>query len=429
MMEKKPRRVVVTGMEAITSLGKDKYLMWENMSSGKEGIYPINEFDVSQFPVKVAATIDYREINCPDDDEKWLKNMPKSSFLFNAAAQSAVEESGLLANNTYRIDKRRISIITGIPGNRVIAYDEFIKVYPFRVDREITNFYNSLIFFQKGHYPFGVLLSKKIRALGANIHVDTACASSSHALGEGYRLIKHNLADAVVVGGASSFADAFGLSVYNVLNALSTYETRSSRPFDRTRNGFVMGEGAGVLVLEELDLALRRGANILAEVIGYGTSLNAFRVTDANLDGYARCIENALKDARIKADTVDYISAHGTSTPQNDLLETQAVKKVLGDHAYKIPVSSIKSMIGHTICAAGAISAVACIQMINHSTVLPTINYEEYDPECDLDYVPNEKRENVNIDIALSNSFGFGGQNACLVLKKKFAKINTRIQK
>ncbi len=412
------KRVVVTGMETITSLGKTKYEMWDRMRSGEEGVYPITAFDVSHFPIKVAATVNYDEIKYEDDDEKWLKNMPKSSFLFNAAAQSAIKESGLLDNITSPINKQRLGVITGIPGNRVMTYHEFETLYPLKTNREIIDLYASLLFFQKAHYPYGVLLSKKINAWGANIHMDTACASSSHAIGEGYRLIKYNLADAVVVGGASSFTDVFGLSVYNVLNALSTYETRSSRPFDRTRNGFVMGEGAGVLVLEELDLAVRRGANILAEIIGYGTSLNAYRVTDANLEGYARCLVNALKDARIKADTVDYICAHGTSTAQNDLLETQAVKKVLGDHAYKIPVSSIKSMIGHTICAAGAISAVACIQMINHSTVLPTINYQEYDPECDLDYVPNKSRSNYNMDIALSNSFGFGGQNACLVLKK-----------
>lgn len=412
------RRVVVTGMEAVTSLGKDKYEMWEKMSSGIDGIYPVTGFDVSHFPVKVAATVNYDEIQYGDDDEEWLKNMPKSSFLFQAAARSAINKSGLWRNGSCFIDKRRIGMITGFPGNRVMDYDEFKKLYPLKTNREIVDLYGLSLFYQKAHYAYGVLLAKKVKASGAVVHVDTACASSAHALGEGYRRIKYNLADAVVVGGASSFTDAFGLSVYNLLNALSTDATRSSRPFDRTRNGFVMGEGSGALVLEERDLAVKRGADILAEIIGYGNSLNAFRVTDADLPGYTRCMQDALKDARIKAGAVDYISAHGTGTPQNDSTETMAVKKVLGDHAYKIPVSSLKSMIGHTICAAGAISAVACIQMINSSTVLPTINYKEYDPECDLDYVPNEKRENININIALSNSFGFGGQNACLVLKK-----------
>lgn len=406
-------------MEAITSLGRNKYEMWKNMSSGKEGIYPITGFDVSHFPIKTAATVNYDEINYNDHDDKaWLKNMPKPSFLFNAAAQSAVKESGLWGNDFSFLDKKRISIITGFPGNRVMDYAEFKKLYPLKTNKEINDLYSSLLFYQKGHYPYGVLLSKKINALGANIHMDTACSSSAHAIGEGYRLIKYNLADAVVVGGASSFTDAFGLSVYNLLNALSTDETRSSRPFDRTRNGFVMGEGAGVLVIEELDLAVKHGANILAEIIGYGNSLNAYRVTDAEPQGYARCLQDALEDAHIQAEAVDYISAHGTSTPQNDSTETLAIKKIMGDHAYKIPVSSIKSMIGHTICAAGVTSAVASIQMIHHSTVLPTINYREYDPECDLDYVPNKSRSNYNIDIALSNSFGFGGQNACLVLKK-----------
>ena len=373
---------------------------------------------MSHFPIKVAATVNYKKIKYEDDDKEWLKNMPKPAFLFQAAAQSALKESGWWENDFSFPDKRRFGMITGFPGNRVMDYDEFKKLYPLKANREIVGLYSSLLFFQKAHFAYGVLLSKKINARGANIHVDTACASSAHALGEGFRLIKYNVSDVVVVGGASSFTDVFGLSVYNLLNALSTDETRSSRPFDKTRNGFVMGEGAGVLVLEELECALKRGAPILAEIIGYGNSLNAYRVTDADLQGYARCMQDAMKDAHIKAEDVDYISAHGTSTPQNDATETLAVKKVLGEHAYKIPVSSIKSMIGHTICAAGAISAIACIQMIDHSIVLPTINYQEYDPECDLDYVPNKSRSNYNMDIVLSNSFGFGGQNACLVLKK-----------
>lgn len=411
------RRVVVTGMGAITSLGIDKEETWEKMSRSVDGTSPITEFDVSHFPIKIAATVQYHRLDSSGIEGRW-REMPKASHLYRQAARSAIEESGLLDDRTLPLDPRRTGIITGIPGNRVITTAEFTRVFPLKTRREIGEMYDSLLFYQKGHYPFGAALSATARTMGPVIHVDTACASSSHAIGEGYRLIKFDMLDAVLVGGASSFTDIWGLSVYNALNALSTHERNGSRPFDMTRNGFVMGEGSGVLVLEELERARKRGAPILAEITGYGNSLSAHRVTDADRRGYVRCMENALRDAGTRNEQVDYVSAHGTSTPQNDLMETEAIKEVLGGHAYRIPVSAVKSMIGHTICAAGAIAVITCIQMINHSTVLPTINYNEPDPDCDLDYVPNRKREDYNIETAMCNSFGFGGQNVCLVVKK-----------
>ena len=414
------RRVVITGMDAISSLGKDKQEMWQRMERGEEGVFPIKDFDVSAFPIKVTAPVDYDKIEWPADDE-WLKYMTDAAYLYNAAAISALQESLLLESP---IDRKRIGIIAALYGNKFLTPSELERSYLLYAKKNRfsdildSNVFASSYYSRRTLYSTGLILAKIYHILGPVKTTDTACSSGSDVVGEAYRLIKNDdTLDAVIAGGTSSLTDLIGVSAYSLIDALTTYEERASRPFDKTRSGFVIGEGSGVVVVESLESALKRGAPIYAEIIGYGSSLNAYRVTDAHPEGYTKSMRGALKEAGIDVNSIDYISAHGTSTPQNDLSETTAIKAVFGDRAYKIPVSSIKSMIGHTVCASGVIEIIATIRMMKESVLLPTINYREKDPQCDLDYVPNVKRENYRITTALSNSSGLGGSNSTLIVK------------
>jgi 3-oxoacyl-[acyl-carrier-protein] synthase II len=407
-------------MEAISSLGKDKQEMWQRMEKGEEGIFPIKDFDVSAFPIKVTAPVDYDRIEWPAEDD-WLKYMTAASYLFNVAAMSALQESLLLES---RIDRKRIGVTAALYGNKFLTPYELEKSYLLYAKKNRygdipgADVFTAPYYARRGLYSTGLILSKVHHILGPVKTTDTACSSGSDAVGEAYRMIKYdNSLDAVIAGGTSSLTDLIGVSAYALIDALTTYEERASRPFDKTRSGFVIGEGSGVVVLESLESALKRAAPIYAEIIGYGSSLNAYRITDARPEGYMKAMRDALREAGINNDKIDYISAHGTSTPQNDLSETSAIKQVFGDRAYKIPVSSIKSMIGHTVCASGTIELIATIRMMKESVLLPTINYKEKDPQCDLDYVPNVKRENYRITTALSNSSGLGGSNSTLIVK------------
>lgn len=415
------RRVVVTGMDAISSLGRNKQEMWQRMERGEEGIFPISDFDVSAFPIKVTAPVDYSRIEWPAGAD-WLKYMTDAAYLFNAAAVSALQESLLLESP---VDRKRIGVIAALYGNKFLTPAELKKSYILQAknnrygDIRDSEVFTAPYYARRSLYSTGLILSKIHHILGPVKTTDTACSSGSDVVGEAYRMIKYdNTLDAVIAGGTSSLTDLIGVSAYALIDALTTYEERASRPFDKTRGGFVIGEGSGVVVLESLESALKRAAPIYAEIIGYGSSLNAYRITDASPEGYMKAMRDALKEAGINNDKIDYISAHGTSTPQNDLSETTAIKAVFGDRAYKIPVSSIKSMIGHTVCASGTIELIATILMMKESVLLPTINYREKDPQCDLDYVPNVKRENCGIFTALSNSSGLGGSNGSLIVRK-----------
>ncbi|UCH94082.1 MAG: beta-ketoacyl-[acyl-carrier-protein] synthase family protein [Candidatus Aminicenantes bacterium] len=415
------RRVVVTGMDAISSLGRDKQEMWQRMVQGEEGIFPIKDFDVSAFPIKVTAPVNYGRIEWQADEE-WLKYMTEASYLFNVAAMSALQESFLLES---QIDRKRIGVIAALYGNKFLTPSQLEKSYLLYAknnrysDIRDSDVFAASYYARRSLYSTGLIFSSIHNILGPVKTTDTACSSGSDTVGEAYRLIKNDdTLDAVIAGGTSSLTDLIGVSAYSLIDALTTYEERASRPFDKTRGGFVIGEGSGVVVVESLESALQRSAPIYAEIIGYGSSLNAYRVTDASPEGYMKAMRDALTEAGIDKDNIDYISAHGTSTPQNDLSETTAIKAVFGDRAYKIPVSSIKSMIGHTVCASGVIELIATIRMMKESVLLPTINYKEKDPQCDLDYVPNKKRENYNITTALSNSSGLGGSNSTLIVKK-----------
>lgn len=396
--------------------------MWRRMEQGEEGIFPIRDFDTSHFPVKVVAPVNYDELLWAVDPG-WVNYLTDAALLFNVAATSALNESRLFENEC-RVDRRKIGILTAIYGNKFLTTAELKNSYGlYSRRRQYKDIYQSDLFgpeyfFRRTQYASGLILSKIFNILGPVKTSDTACSSGSDVVGEAFRLIKNDdSVDAVIAGGTSALVDLVGVSAYALVDAVTTYEERASRPFDKTRMGFVIGEGSGVVVLESLESALKRGAPVYAEIIGYGSSLNAYRITDARPEGYTLAMMSALHEAAIEREAIDYISAHGTSTPQNDQSETTAIKTVFGSRAYKIPVSSIKSMIGHTVCASGVIELIACIQMMKRSVVLPTINYREPDPECDLDYVPNARREDYAISTALSNSSGLGGSNGTLIIK------------
>ena len=408
------RRVVITGVGVVSPAGSELKTFWENITAGKSGISKISRFDISDFPVQIAA-----EVKDFDPLEYFDKKEARRTDLFiqyaMGAAVQAVENAEL---DTDKVDPERVGVLigSGIGGIRTIEeqYDILLnkgpkRVSPYCVPMEIINMASGLVSIRFGFK-------------GPNISVVTACATGTHAIGEAYRTIQYGDADVMVAGGAESAITPLSIAGFAAARALSTRNDepeKASRPFEKNRDGFVMGEGAGIVILEEYEHAKKRGAPILAEIVGYGTSGDAYHMTAPapNGEGAARAIRNALRDAKISPDTIDYINAHGTSTKFNDLYETLAIKSVFGDHAYKLKVSSIKSMIGHLLGAAGGVEVVASVLTLQTGVIPPTINYEEPDPECDLDYVPNEAIE-MGVNYILKNSFGFGGTNACLVLKR-----------
>ncbi len=408
------KRVVITGLGVVSPAGSELKTFWENITAGKSGVSKISKFDISDFPVQIAAEVkDFNPLEYFDKKEV-RRTDPFIQYAMGAAVQ-AVKNAGL---DTDKVDPERVGVLigSGIGGIRTIEEQHTTllnkgpkRVSPYCVPMEIINMASGLVSIRFGFK-------------GPNISVVTACATGTHAIGEAYRTIQYGDADVMVAGGAESAITPLSIAGFAAARALSTRNDepeKASRPFEKNRDGFVMGEGAGIVVLEEYEHAKRRGAPILAEIVGYGTSGDAYHMTAPapGGEGAARAIRNALRDAKISPDTVDYINAHGTSTKFNDLYETMAIKSVFGDHAYKLKVSSIKSMIGHLLGAAGGVEVVASVLTLQTGVVPPTINYEEPDPECDLDYVPNEAIE-MNVNYVLKNSFGFGGTNACLVLKR-----------
>jgi len=408
------RRVVITGMGVVSPVGSTVEKFWENLTAGKSGIGRITKFDTEGYPVQIAGEVkDFDPLEYFDRKEV-RRTDPFIQFAVGAAVQ-AVKEAGLEESD---VDKTRVGVLigSGIGGLTTIEEQHRIllekgprRISPFCVPMEIINMASGLVSIRFGYK-------------GPNISVVTACATGTHAIGEAYRTIQYGDADVMVAGGAESCITPLAVAGFAAAKALSTRNDepeKASRPFEKNRDGFVMGEGAGIVVLEELEHAKRRGAKILAEVVGYGTSGDAYHMTAPapEGEGAARAMANALKDAGIKPEDIDYINAHGTSTKFNDLFETMAIKRVFGDYAYKVKISSIKSMIGHLLGAAGGVEVVSSVMTLQTGVIPPTINYEEPDPECDLDYTPNEAVK-ADVRYVLKNSFGFGGTNACLVLKR-----------
>ena len=408
------RRVVVTGVGLISPLGSGNAKNWEALTSGTSGIAPITRFDASSFPVTIAGEV--KDFN-PEDfiEKKEVKKMDLFIQYAVAAAQLAMDDSGLVIDdaNAERVGVLVGAGIGGLPTiekyRSALLEGGYKKISPFFIPMLIINL-------APGH------ISMRFGAKGPNLSSVSACATATHSIGDAYHIIKRGDADAMIAGGTESTVTPLGIGGFAAMKALSTRNDDpqgASRPFEKNRDGFVMGEGAGILILEEYESARQRGAKIYAEVVGYGLTGDAYHLTAPapGGEGAARCMKMALKNAGVNPEEVSYINAHGTSTPMNDLYETMAIKSVFGNYAKKVMVSSTKSMTGHLLGAAGGIEAVYSVVAMRHGVVPPTINYHEPDPECDLDFVPNTARD-AKLDYAMSNNFGFGGTNASLLFKK-----------
>jgi len=406
------RRIVVTGMGAVTPLGLGVEATWEGLRFGRSGISKISHFDASDFTSQIAGEVDGFD---PADwlEPREVRHTDRFTQFAVAAAKMAVENAGL---DSDRIDRDRVGVLigSGIGGmatweaqHRVLMTKGPGRVSPFLIPMMILDIASGRVAMMFG-------------ARGPNLSVATACATSAHAIGEASEIIKRGDAEAMIAGGTEAAVSPLSVAGFCAMRALSRRNdepARASRPFDRDRDGFVMAEGAGVVVLEELEHAKRRGAQIHGEVIGYGASGDAYHITQPSPDGYgmALAMDWALRDAKISPDDVDYVNTHGTATPTGDPAETLALKKVFGDRAGSIPCSSTKSMTGHLLGAAGAVELIACLLSIRDGAIAPTINLDTPDPECDLDYVALEARAQ-SVNLAMSNSFGFGGHNAILIV-------------
>lgn len=407
------RRVVITGLGMVSPLGIGIKENWENVCAGRSGIGNVTRFDATDFPSRLAGEV--KDFNAEDYlDRQMVRRFDVFIHFAVAAARMAMEDSGL------KIDAGnadRVGVITGTGLGGLGMLENYHSVLLEKGPRRISPFFIPGII--ANMVPGQIAI--EFGARGPNLSIETACAASTHAVGESFRIIREGIADAVITGGAEAVITPLAFGGFCSMKALSTRNDepeRASRPFDLDRDGFVMGEGAGILILEELDSALARGAHIYAEVAGYGLSGDAYHVSAPDPDGIGavNCIRMAVESSGLAPEDIDYINAHGTSTMLNDLSETTAIKKVFGDHAYRLAISSTKSMTGHLLGAAGGVEAVFTALTISKGVIPPTANYETPDPECDLDYVPNTARK-ANVRAALSNSFGFGGTNACILLK------------
>ena len=408
------RRVVITGVGLVTPLGTGVEKAWQNICSGVSGIDLITRFDTSDYAVKIAAEV--KDFN-PDDffDKKASKHLDLFVQYGLAAALMAVKDSGFVITDE---NSGRVGVITGCGMGGLPTIEKYHQVCIEKGPRKVTPFFIPMVI---PNMPSGQI-SMAINAKGPNLCLTTACAAGTHAVGEAYRHIKYGASDMIVSGGAEGVICGLGVAGFSAMKALSTRNDdpkAASRPFDKDRDGFVMSEGAGMLVLEEYEHAIARGARIYAELIGYGLSSDAYHIAAPPEDGEGgvRAMRMALADSGMAPEDVDYINAHGTSTPLNDKCETLAIKTVFKDHARNLAISSTKSMTGHMLGAAGGIEAVFTALSIYNQIAPPTINLAEPSPECDLDYVPNMARR-MNIRAALSNSFGFGGTNAVIAMKK-----------
>ncbi|TWT89488.1 beta-ketoacyl-ACP synthase II [Stieleria varia] len=408
------RRIVITGVGTVTPLGNDVSTLWDRLLAGESGIHDITTLDTTKYKVHFAGDIPDFDISefVDSREEKRLDRF--TQFAVHAGGQ-AIRDCGIDFDS---VDRTRCGVILGSGIGGLIEIENQIermlfkgpdRVSPFTVPKMMVN-------------AAGGNISITYGLQGPNYAVATACASATNAMGDALRSIRLGETDLVITGGSEAAITRMGLAAFQNMKALSTRNedpAKASRPFDAGRDGFVLGEGAGVLVFEELEHAKKRGAKIYAEVLGYGTTSDAGHITAPDPEGLgaARAMQAALTDAGIAPEQVDYINAHGTSTPLGDKAETTAIKRVFGDHAYKTSVSSTKSALGHSLGASGGIEAVILCKTIETSTISPTINYETPDPDCDLDYTPNTPKQK-NVEIAMSNSFGFGGHNACVIFGK-----------
>ena len=408
------RRVVVTGLGVITPLGLTANEFWANLLAGKSGIGPMTLCDPTDYPCRIAGQAD--DFNPTDYiGNREARRMARFSQLAVAAALQAVADANLDMTGE---DPYRVGVLLGNGNGGFPTLEENCRVLADRGGMRMSPFFFPMVLPNMA----AANVSQYVGAHGYNSTATTACAASNNAIGEALQAIRHGIADVMLAGGAEAGISQLGLAGFAVMRALSTRNDepqRASRPFDAERDGFVPAEGAGVLVLEERERALARGASILCELAGFGATSDAGHLVQPQESGAsaARAMSNAISDAGLALTDVDYINAHGTSTPLNDAVETVAIKRLFGDAAYRIPVSSTKGMIGHSLGASGALEAVACVKTIVDGKIHPTVNYEHPDPECDLDYVPNAARA-ADVATALSNAFGFGGQNACLVFRR-----------
>jgi len=405
------RRVVITGLGAVTPLGIGVAATWDAVLAGRSGVSLITKFDTAEFPTKIAAEIKGFH---PEEfiERKEIKRMDPFIHIAMASAHLALGDSGLVISEELA---PRVGVYIGSGLGGLTTLEHYHRAYIEGGARKISPFFIPMLIsnLAPGH------IAMKYNAKGPNITTTTACAASSHAIGEAFEAIRRGTCEVVIAGGSESTITPMGLGGFCAMKALSTRNnapTEASRPFDKDRDGFVMGEGSAIIILEELEFAKKRGAKIYAELCGYGASEDAYHVTAPapGGEGAVRCMRAAISDAHLRPEDVDYINAHGTSTPYNDLYETIAIKTVFQEHAKKLMVSSTKSMTGHLLGAAGAIESMFSVLSIHESAIPPTINYTTPDPECDLDYVPNQARK-ATVRYVLSNSFGFGGTNSCLL--------------
>jgi 3-oxoacyl-[acyl-carrier-protein] synthase II len=408
-------RVVITGLGIISPLGNDVSTLWRALKDGKSGVGTITSFDATGFDSRIAGEVKGFDPRLYGMSFKDVKRMDKFAQYAVAAAKQAIESSGLDLNKE---DKERIGALVGSGIGSLYTIEEELKNMLHKGPSRMSPFLIPMLIVNEASGQVAIIFGLK----GPNSCVATACASGSHAIGDAFRILERGDADVMVAGGTESCIVATGVGGFCALKGLSTRNNepeKASRPFDKERDGFVMAEGCGLVVLETLEHARERKAEICAEIVGYGMSCDAYHITapDPEGDGAMRAMKIALKDANINPEDLDYINAHGTSTKLNDKIETLAIKKALGAHAKKVMVSSTKSMTGHLLGAAGGVEFVICCLAIRDNIVPPTINYEYPDPDCDLDYVPNIARK-TKVNISMSNSLGFGGHNATLIVRR-----------
>ncbi|MBW1941583.1 MAG: beta-ketoacyl-ACP synthase II [Deltaproteobacteria bacterium] len=408
------RRVVITGLGMVTPLGIGVQKNWESVCAGVSGITEITKFDPSPYSCQIAGEVkDFR----PEDflDKQKIRRFDVFIHYAMAAARMAMEDSGLKVSSS---NSHRVGCLTGSGLGGLTMLEHFHRILLEKGPRRVSPFFIPGMIANMAPGQIAIEFGAK----GPNLSIETACAASCHAVGESFRYIHEGIADAMITGGSEVVVTPLALAGFCSMRALSTRNDApqsASRPFDMDRDGFVMGEGAGILILEEMELALERGANIYAEVVGYGLSGDAYHVSapDPEGEGAIHCMAMAIERAGLQPEDIDYINAHGTSTKLNDASETKAIKTLFGEHASKLAVSSTKSMTGHLLGGAGGVEAIYMALTIENGIIPPTTNYDTPDPECDLDYVPNVARKR-KVNVAMSNSFGFGGTNASLVLKK-----------
>ncbi|MFH1414005.1 MAG: beta-ketoacyl-ACP synthase II [Candidatus Omnitrophota bacterium] len=409
------KRVVVTGLGVISPVGNDLSTFWQSLKQGRSGVGPITRFDTTGFDSRIAGEVKDFDPHFYGMSSKDTRRMDKFGQYAVAASRQALEVSGL---DLEKEDRTRIGVLIGSGIGSLHTIEEQHKILLNKGVSRMSPFLIPMLIVNEASGQVAIVFGLK----GPNSCVATACASGSHAIGDAFRILQRQDADVMVAGGTESCVVATGVGGFCALRALSKRNNdpkKASRPFDQERDGFVIGEGCGVAVLETLEHAKKRNANILAEIAGYGMSCDAYHMTapDPEGDGAARALKAALKDAKLNPENVDYINAHGTSTKLNDKIETLAIKKAFGEHVKKVAVSSTKSMTGHLLGAAGGVEFVVCCLAIKDGVIPPTINYEYPDPDCDLDYVPNTARKG-KVEVCVSNSMGFGGHNATLIVKK-----------